>query len=105
MYLNFNILNNEVFEFAADDALLEVAERASTRNKGFAAEGKKPCVGTIWAPDEFYGWETEKQLKYLEMMKEWKGIDILMNDWGDEGWKARKKSDGTWEVREFDSSI
>lgn len=87
-----------------DDKLLEIAERASVRNKGIAAEGKQPCVGTIWAPDELYGWETEKQLKYLEMMKEWKGIDILMNDWGDEGWKARKKSDGTWEVREFDNN-
>lgn len=53
MYLNFNILNNEVFETGCDDKLLEVAERAVVRNKGFAAEGKQPCVGTIWAPDDF----------------------------------------------------
>ncbi len=88
-----------------DDELLEIAERASVRNKGIAAEGKKPCVGTIWASDDFSWWETEKRLEYLEIMKEWKGIDILMSDWGDEGWKVRKKSDGTWEVREYDSSI
>ena len=105
MYLNFNVLNNEVFEMGCDDGLLEIAERASVRNKGIAAEGKKPCVGTIWVPDEFSWWETEKRLEYLEIMKEWKGIDILMSDWGDEGWKVRKKSDGTWEVREYDSSI
>lgn len=34
MYLNFNVLNNEVFERGGDDALLEIAERASARNKG-----------------------------------------------------------------------
>lgn len=101
MYLNFNIFNNEVFEFAADDALLKIAERASVRNKGIAAEGKQPYVGTIWAPDEFYKLEKEKQLSYLEMLKEWSGIDILMNDWGDEGWKARKKSDGTWDFEKL----
>lgn len=48
MYLNFNILNNEVFETGCDDKLLEVV-----RNKGFAVEDKQPCVGTIWAPDDF----------------------------------------------------
>lgn len=46
MYLNFNVLNNEVFEIGCDD--------------------------------------------------------ILMSDLGDEGWKARKKSDGNWEFRKFD---
>ena len=46
MYLNFNVLNNEVFETGRDD--------------------------------------------------------ILMSDLGDEGWKARKKSDGNCEFREFD---
>lgn len=49
---NFNVLNNEVFETGCDDKLLEIAERAIVRNKGFAAEGKQPCVGTIWAPDD-----------------------------------------------------
>ena len=43
LYLNFNVLNNE---------MLEIAERAVVRNKGFAAKGKQPCVGTIWAPDD-----------------------------------------------------
>ena len=55
LYLNFNVLNNEVFEIRNDDKLLEVAERAVVRNKGFAAEGKQPCVGTIWAPDDGNG--------------------------------------------------
>ena len=45
LYLNFNVLNNEVFEIGNDDKLLEIAERAAVRNKGFAAEGKQPCVG------------------------------------------------------------
>lgn len=44
---NFNVLNNEVFETRCD----EIAERAVVRNKEFA-EGKQPCVGTIWAPDD-----------------------------------------------------
>ena len=52
MYLNFNVLNNEVFEIRNDDKLLEVAERAVVRNKGFAAEGKQPYVGTIWVTDD-----------------------------------------------------
>ena len=55
MYLNFNVLNNEVFETGCDDKLLEIAEKAAVRNKGFAAEGKQPCVGTIWAPDDRNG--------------------------------------------------
>ena len=46
MYLNFNVLNNEVFKIGNDD--------------------------------------------------------ILMSDWGNEGWEARKKEDETWEFREFD---
>ena len=25
------------------------------------------------------------------------GVVILMSDWGDEGWKAKKKNDGNWE--------
>ena len=45
LYLNFNVLNNEVFEIGNDDKLLEIAERAVVRNKGFVAEGKQPCVG------------------------------------------------------------
>ena len=45
MYLNFNVLNNEVFET---------------------------------------------------------GCDVLMSDWGDEGWKAREKEDGNWEFKRFD---
>ena len=40
LYLNFNVLNNEIFEIGNDD--------------------------------------------------------ILMSDWGDEGWKVRKKNDGNW---------
>ena len=55
LYLNFNVLNNEVFEIGNDDKMLEIAERAVVRNKGFAAEGKQPCVGTIWAPDDGNG--------------------------------------------------
>lgn len=46
MYLNFNVLNNEVFETGCDD--------------------------------------------------------ILMSDWGDEGWKAKKKDNGNWEFKGFD---
>ena len=101
MYLNFNVLNNEVFETGRDDKLLEIIERAVVRNKGFAAEGKQPCVGTIWAPNDFWKMEIVKREAYLEWEKKL-GVDILMSDLGDEGWKARKKSDGNWEFREFD---
>ena len=55
LYLNFNVLNNEIFEIGNDDKMLEIAERAVVRNKGFAAEGKQPCVGTIWVTDDGNG--------------------------------------------------
>ena len=100
MYLNFNVLNNEVFEIGNDDKLLEVAERAVVRNKGFVVEGKQPCMGTIWVPDDFWKMEIAKRGAYLEVLKRL-GVDILMSDWGDEGWKARKKNDGTWKFKEF----
>lgn len=96
LYLNFNILNNEVFETGCDDKLLEVAERAVVRNKGFAVEGKQPCVGTIWAPDDFWKMEIAERGAYLDRLKRL-GIDVLM----DEGWKAKKKEDGTWDLRSF----
>lgn len=95
MYLNFNILNNEVFEMGCDDKLLEVAERAVIRNKGLAAKGEQPCVGTIWAPDDFWKWEIAERGAYLEGLKRL-GVDVLMSDWGDKGWKAKKKEDGRW---------
>ena len=79
MYLNFNVLNNEVFETGCDDKLLEVAERASVRNKGFAAESKQPCVGTIWAPDDFWKMEIAERGAYLEWVKRL-GVDILMDE-------------------------
>ena len=94
MYLNFNVLNNEVFETGCDDKVLEIAERAVVRNKGFAAEGKQPCVGTIWVPDDFWKIEIAERGAYLDELKR-SGVDILM----DEGWKAKKKEDGTWGLR------
>ena len=96
LYLNFNVLNNEVFEIGSDDKLLEVAERAVVRNKGFVAEGKQPCMGTIWVPDDFWKMEIAERGAYLEQVKRL-GVDILMSDWEDEDWKARKKNDGNWE--------
>ena len=65
LYLNFN----EVFETGRDDKLLEVAERAVVRNKGFAADGKQPCVGTIWVPDDFWKIEMAKRGAYLGWVK------------------------------------
>ena len=82
-----------------DDKLLEVAEKAVVRNKGFA-DGEQPCVGTIWAPDEFWKWEIAERGAYLEGLKR-SGVDVLINDWGDEGWKAKKKEDGSWVLRKY----
>lgn len=86
-----------------DDKLLEIAERASVRNKGFAAKSKKPCVGTIWAPEIFWKMEMADRSAFLEWVKEM-GVDVLMDD---EGWKVKKRKDGMWERREYkiDSSI
>ena len=92
LYLNFNVLNNKVFEIGCDDKLLEVAERAVVRNKGFAAEGEQPCVGTIWAPDDFWNMEIAERGAYLEGLKRL-GVDVLMD--------AKKKEDGTWDLRSF----
>ena len=100
MYLNFNVLNNEVFETGCDDKMLKIAERAVVRNKALAAEGKQPCVGTIWAPDDFWKMEIAERGAYLEGLKR-SGVDILMSDWGYKGWKAKKKEDGTWGLRSF----
>ena len=94
MYLNFNVLNNEVFETGRDDKLLEVAERAVVRNKGFAAKDMQPCVGTIWVLDDFWKMEIAERGAYLDGLKRL-GVDVLM----DEGWKAKKKEDGTWGLR------
>lgn len=79
-----------------DDKLLEVAERAVVRNKGLAAEGEQPCVGTIWAPDDFWKWEIAERGVYLEALKRL-GVDVLV----DEDWKAKKKKDGTWDLRSY----
>ena len=98
MYLNFNVLNNEVFEMGCDDKLLEIEERASVRNKGFAAEGKKPCVGTVWVPDIFGKMGIADRSAFLEWVKEM-GVDVLM---GDKGWKVKKRKDGMWERREYE---
>ncbi len=86
-----------------DDGLLEIAERASVRNKGIAAEGKKPCVGTIWAPEIFWRMSIADRSAFLEWVKEM-GVDVLM---GNESWKVKKRKDGIWERRkyEIDSSI
>ena len=40
-------------------------------------------------------------LIYLEWEKKL-GVGILMSNLGDEGWKARRKYDGTWKFKEFD---
>ena len=103
MYLNFNVLNNEVFECAADDTLLEIVARANVRNKDIAAEGRQPYVGTAWVPDIFERMGMADRSAFLEWVKEM-GIDILMSD---KGWKVKKRKDGTWERREYeiDSSI
>ena len=63
-----------------DDKMLEIAERAVVRNKGFVAEDKQPCVGTIWVPDDFWKMEMAKRGAYLEWVKRL-GVDILMSDW------------------------
>lgn len=86
-----------------DDKLLEIEERASVRNKGFAAEGKQPCVGTIWAPEIFWRMGIADRSAFLEWVKEM-GVDVLMED---EGWKVKKRKDGIWERREYkiDSGI
>nr|DAO44996.1 MAG TPA: hypothetical protein [Caudoviricetes sp.] len=96
MYLNFNILNNEVFEMGIDDKLLEIAKRAVVRNKGLAAKGEQPCVGTIWVPDDFWKWEIAERGAYLEGLKRL-GVDVLV----DEGWKAKKKEDGSWDLKKY----
>ena len=86
-----------------DDKLLEIEERASVRNKGFATEGKQPCVGTIWAPEIFWRMSIADRSAFLGWVKEM-GVDVLM---GDKGWKVKKRKDGMWERREYeiDSSI
>ena len=53
-------------------------------------------MGTIWAPDDFWKMEIVKREAYLEVLKRL-GVDILMSDQGDEGWKAKKKNNENWE--------
>ena len=50
MYLNFNVLNNEVFETGCDDKMIAVLQRCILRNENLADENKQP-----WKGDN--GWE------------------------------------------------
>ena len=38
MYLNFNVLNNEVFETGRDDKMIAVLQRCIVRNENLADE-------------------------------------------------------------------
>ena len=41
LYLNFNILNNEVFEMWNDDKMIAVLQRCIVRNENLADENKQ----------------------------------------------------------------
>ena len=40
LYLNFNVLNNEVFEIGNDDKMIAVLQRCIVRNENLANENR-----------------------------------------------------------------
>ena len=102
MYLNFNVLNNEVFEVAADDKMIAVLERNIVRNEGLAAEGKQPCIGFHYIPDNWWQWSDRARFGYVDIEARLSGIVVPMS--GDT-WIEAWKTDSGWEFKDSDMVI
>ena len=95
LYLNFNVLNNEVFETGNDDKMIEILQRCIVRNENLADENKQPCIGFHWVPDNC----DMARFDYVDMEGRLKGIVIPMS--GDT-WIEAWKGDNGWEFKDSD---
>ena len=95
MYLNFNVLNNEVFETGNDDKMIEILQRCIVRNENLADENKQPCIGFHWVPDNC----DMARFDYVDMEGRLKGIVIPM---GGDTWIEAWKGDNGWEFKDSD---
>lgn len=68
MYLNFNVLNNEVFEWGSDSKMVAVLERCIERNKELADTGKQPYVGFHYVPDNWWSWSDGAMEQGLDIL-------------------------------------
>lgn len=102
MYLNFNVLNNETFEWGIDSKMVAVLQRCIERNEALAAEGKQSCIGFHYVPDNWWQWSDGARFGYVDMEGMLKGIVIPMS--GDTWIEAWKGTNG-WEFRGSDSII
>lgn len=74
---------------------------AVSMNKENNEKGEHNFIGMTFAPEEAWLWddkllEVAERGAYLDGLKRL-GVDVLM----DESWKAKKKEDGTWDLRSF----
>ena len=99
MYLNFNVLNNEVFETGYDDKMIAILQRCIVRNENLADENKQPCIGFHWVPDNWWSWSDMARFGYVDMEGRLKGIVIPMS--GDTWIEAWKGGNG-WEFKDSD---
>ena len=99
MYLNFNVLNNEVFETGRDDKIIAILQRCIVRNENLADENKQPCIGFHWVPDKWWSWSDMARFGYVDMEGRLKGIVIPMS--GDT-WIEAWKGDNGWEFKDSD---
>ena len=99
MYLNFNVLNNEVFETGRDDKIIAILQRCIVRNENLVDENKQPCIGFHWVPDNWWSWSDMARFGYVDMEGRLKGIVIPMS--GDTWIEAWKGGNG-WEFKDSD---
>lgn len=96
MIILFNINNKEVLSQVDNERIMYVFNLAVSMNKENNEKGEHNFIGMTFAPDDFWKMEIAERGAYLDRLKRL-GVDVLM----DEGWKAKKKEDGTWDLRSF----
>lgn len=94
MYINLKFFDNEVFECGPDEQLEEIVKRAVVRNTQI--EEDKACVATLWVPDYWYKMNDGERNNYIDFWARVKGLEILLDEWGDNEFVVWKCDDGAW---------
>lgn len=94
MYINLKFFNNEVFECRPDERLEEIVKYAVVRNT--QAEEDKACVATLWVPDYWCKMSDGERNDYIDFWARVKGLEVLLDEWGDNEFVVWKCNDGTW---------
>lgn len=94
LYINLKFFNNEVFECGPDERLEEIVKYAVTRNT--QVEEDKACVATLWVPDYWYKMSDGERNDYIDFWARVKGLEVLLDECGDNEFVVWKCNDGTW---------